>query len=237
MVSRPDLFNSYVAVSPALQWDNQVAVKRAEDFFKNRKEFQATLFMSLGHEPGPIEDGFFQLKQVLEKNQTKGFEWEVQQLDDEDHGSVVLRSHYLGMRKIFAGWQVPRDPDSGRFAGDFKSLEEHYQKLSQKFKYTVPVPENLINQMGYQSLFAGRSDEAIAIFKTNVERYPDSANVYDSLAEAYERGGQIELAAPLYEKAQMLGQKNQDPNAALYKANFERASEKMKQAGATKKNQ
>jgi predicted alpha/beta superfamily hydrolase len=237
MVSRPELFNSYVAVSPALQWDNQVAVKRAEDFFKARKEWQATLFMSLGHEPGPIEDGFFQLKQVLEKNQTKGFEWEVQQLDDEDHGSVVLRSHYLGMRKIFAGWQVPRDPDSGRFAGDFKSLEEHYQKLSQKFKYTVPVPENLINQMGYQSLFAGRSDEAIAIFKTNVERYPDSANVYDSLAEAYERGGQIELAAPLYEKAQMLGQKNQDPNAALYKANFERASEKMKQAGATKKNQ
>jgi predicted alpha/beta superfamily hydrolase len=237
MVSRPELFNSYVAVSPALQWDNQVAVKRAEDFFKAPKEWQATLFMSLGHEPGPIEDGFFQLKQVLEKNQTKGFEWEVQQLDDEDHGSVVLRSHYLGMRKIFAGWQVPRDPDSGRFAGDFKSLEEHYQKLSQKFKYTVPVPENLINQMGYQSLFAGRSDEAIAIFKTNVERYPDSANVYDSLAEAYERGGQIELAAPLYEKAQMLGQKNQDPNAALYKANFERASEKMKQAGATKKNQ
>src|SRR5215216_2660056 len=237
MVSRPELFQSYVAVSPALQWDNQVAVKRAEDFFKTRKEWQATLFMSLGHEPGPIDDGFHQLKQVLEKNQTKGFEWEAQVLDDEDHGSVVLRSHYLGMRKIFAGWQVPRDPDSGRFAGDFKNLEEHYQKLSQKFRYTVPVPENLINQMGYQSLFAGRSDEAIAIFKTNVERYPDSANVYDSLAEAYERGGQIELAAPLYEKAQMLGQKNQDPNFALYKANFERASEKLKQSTATKKNQ
>ena len=237
MVSRPDLFNSYVSVSPALQWDNQVVVKRAEDFFKNRKEWQGTLFVSLGHEPGPIEDGFYQLKQVLEKNQTKGFEWEVQQLDDEDHGSVVMRSHYLGLRKVFAGWQIPRDPDTGRFAGDFKSVEEHYQKLSQKFKYTVPVPENLTNQMGYQSLFAGRSEEAIAIFKTNVERYPDSANVYDSLAEAYERGGQIELAAPLYEKAQMLGQKNQDPNFALYKANFDRVSEKLKQAGAAKKNQ
>jgi len=237
MVSRPELFNSYVAVSPALQWDNQVVVKRAEDFFRTRKEWQATLFMSLGHEPGPIEDGFFQLKQVLEKNQTKGFEFEVQQLDDEDHGSVVLRSHYLALRKVFAGWQVPRDPDTGRLAGDFKSLDEHYQKLSQKFRFTVPVPENLINQMGYQSLQAGRSDEAIAIFKTNVERYPDSANVYDSLAEAYERGGQIELAAPFYEKAQMLGQKNQDPNFALYKANFERASEKMKQAEARKKNQ
>ncbi len=234
MVSRPELFQSYVAVSPALQWDNQVAVKRAEDFFKARKEWQATLFMTLGREPGPIEDGFYQLKQVLEKNQTKGFEWDAQVLDDEDHGSVVLRSHYLGMRKVFDGWQVPRDPDSGQVAGDFKGVEEHYQKLSQKFRYTIPVPEPLINQVGYQSLFADRFDEAIAIFKTNVERYPESANVYDSLAEAYERSGKLELAAPLYEKAQTLGQQNQDPNLAVYKANFERVSEKLKQAGAKK---
>ena len=76
------------------------------------------------------------------------------------------------------------------------------------------------------------------IFKTNVERYPQSANVYDSLAEAYEKTGKIDLAAPLYEKAQTLGQQNQDPNLAVYKANFERVSEKLKQAaGTTKKNQ
>lgn len=237
MISRPELFNSYVAVSPALQWDNQVAVKRAEDFFKARKELDVALFMSLGREPGPIEDGFYQLKQVLEKNQTKGFDWKAQVLDDEDHGSVVLHSHYLALRKVFDGWQVPRDPETGRFTGDFKSVEEHYQKLTKKFRYEIPVPENLVNQLGYQSLFAERFDEAIAIFKTNVERYPESANVYDSLAEAYEKTGKIELAAPLYEKAQTLGQQNQDPNLAIYKANFERVSEKLKQAGTTKKNQ
>jgi predicted alpha/beta superfamily hydrolase len=237
MVSRPELFNSYVAVSPALQWDNQVVVKRAEDFFKTRKEWDATLFISMGHEPGPIEDGFYQLKQVLEKTQTKGFEWKAQVLDEEDHGSVVLHSHYLAMRKVFDGWQIPRDPGTGGVAGDFKSVDAHYQKLSKKFKYDIPVPELLINQLGYQSLFADRFDEAIAIFKTNVERYPESANVYDSLAEAYERSGKIELSAPLYEKAQTLGQKNQDPNLAIYKANFERVSEKLKQAGAAKKNQ
>lgn len=237
MISRPELFNSYVAVSPALQWDNQVVVKRAEDFFKSRKEWQATLFLSLGREPGPIEDGFYQLKQVLEKNAPKGFEWEARVLDDEDHGSVVLHSHYLAMRKVFTGWQIPRDPDTGQVVGDFKSVEEHYQKLSQKFRHTIPVPENLINQLGYQSLFAGRSDEAIMIFKTNVERYPDSANVYDSLAEAYERSGRLELAAPLYEKAHTLGQQNKDPNLAVYKANFDRASEKLKQAATPKKNQ
>ncbi|HKY29692.1 MAG TPA: alpha/beta hydrolase-fold protein [Pyrinomonadaceae bacterium] len=232
MLSRPEVFQSYIAVSPALQWDNQVVIKRAEDFFKDRKEYQATFFMTLGREPGPIEDGYHQLKQILAKNQTKGFDWEAKELDDEDHGSVVLRSHYYAMRKVYDGWRVPRDPDTGRMAGDFKFVEEHYQKLSQKFRYPVPVPEPLINQLGYQSLFAGRSDEAIAIFKTNVERYPESANVYDSLAEAYERSGKLDLAAPLYEKAKILGEQNKDPNLAIYTTNFERVSEKLKTAAA-----
>jgi uncharacterized protein len=236
MLSRPELFNSYIAVSPALQWDNQATVKRAEDFFKTRKELNRTLYFSLGHEPGPIEDAFHQFKQVLNKNQAKGFEWEAQEMADEDHGSVVLRSHYAGLRKVYNGWQLPRDPDTGAVtAADLKGVEEHYQKLSAKFGFAIPVPENLINQVGYQLLFGEKTDEAIAAFKVNVERYPESANVYDSLAEAYERSGRLDLAAPLYEKASTLGQRNKDPNLGIYQANFERVSAKLKLAGAEKK--
>jgi predicted alpha/beta superfamily hydrolase len=237
MLSRPELFNSYVAVSPSLQWDDELLVKRATEFFKSRKEFNATLFVSLGNEPGDISEGFDSFKRLLAGTKIKGFEWQAEQMSDEDHGSVVLRSHYAGLRKIYEGWQLPRDPQTGAFAGDLKSADEHYKWLSQKFGYTIATPENVINQLGYQLLQAGKSDEAIATFKTNVERYPDSANVYDSLAEAYERSGRIELAAPLYDKAQTVGQTNSDPNLAIYKANFERASGKLKQAEAAKKNQ
>ncbi len=235
MVTRPELFKAYVAVSPSLQWDNQFAVKKAEDFFKTRKEFNATFVMTLGNEPGEIDDAFHQMKVALERNQAKGFAWEAQVLPDEDHGSVVLRSHYLGLRKIYDGWQIPRDPDSGRVAGGMKDVEAHYEKLSQKFGYTIPIPEPLINQMGYQALFANQMEEAVRTFKMNIERYPNSANVYDSLAEAYERDGKIDLATPLYEKAQALGKQNNDPNAALFRANYERAAEKLKQAEAAKK--
>lgn len=235
MLARPELFNSYIAVSPALQWDNQATVKRSEDFFKERKEFDRTLYISLGLEPGPIEDAFHQFKLVLSKNQAKGFEWEAQEMTDEDHGSVVLRSHYFGLRRVYNGWQIPRDPDTGVVAGGLKGVEEHYKKLSTKFGFAIPVPENLMNQVGYQLLFGDKPDEAIAAFKSNVEHYPASANVYDSLAEAYERGGRLDLAAPLYEKASTLGQQNKDPNLGIYQANFERVSTKLKLAGAEKK--
>jgi predicted alpha/beta superfamily hydrolase len=235
MISRPELFNAYIAVSPALQWDNQVVVKRAEDFFKTRKEVPKTLFISLGNEPGPIDDAYHQFKQLLSRQQSKGLEWEALEMADEDHGSVVLRSHYAALRKIYSDWRIPQDPDTGQVAVDLKGADDHYKKLSDKFGFTLPVPELLINQIGYQLLFADKPDDAIATFKANVERYPDSANVYDSLAEAYERGGRPDLAAPLYEKAYQNGQKIKDPNTQLYKTNFDRAAAKVKQASSSQK--
>lgn len=237
MVTRPELFGSYVAVSPSLQWADEATLKKAEEFLKTRKELNATLFTSLGNEQGDIGDSFDLFKQALSRSQIKNFEWQAEQLKDEDHGSVVLRSHYLGMRKIYDGWQMPQD-QTGTVAGGMKGVDEHYQKLSQKFGYAIPVPEGLINQVGYQYLFGGKSEEAIATFKLNVERYPNSANVYDSLGEAYERDGKLDLATPLYEKASNLGKQNNDPNAALFAQNYARASEKLKQAdAAAKKNQ
>jgi uncharacterized protein len=236
MITRPELFKAYVAVSPSLQWSDEATLKRAEEFLKTRKELNATLFTSLGNEQGDIGDSFDMFKQALAKSQIKGFEWQAEELKDEDHGSVVLRSHYLGMRKVFDGWQMPRDVANGGIEGGLKGAEAHYQKLTQKFGYPIPVPEFLINQIGYQYLQAGKPEDAIAAFKSNVEHYPNSANVYDSLGEAYERGGKIELAAPLYEKAQMLGKQNNDPNAAIFAQNYARASEKMKQTEAAKKN-
>jgi predicted alpha/beta superfamily hydrolase len=233
MITRPELFNSYVAVSPSLQWSDEATLKRAEEFFKNRKELNATLFASLGNESGDIGNSFEKFKQLLAKTQIKGFEYEAEQMKDEDHGSVVLRSHYLGLRKIYDGWQMPRDPGTGAVAGGLKAADEHYKWLSQKFHYSIPTPEGLINQIGYQSL-AANPEDAIVVFKTNVERYPYSANVYDSLAEAYEKTGRIEIAVPLYEKAQTLSKQNYDPNAAIFAANFTRASEKLKQAAAAK---
>lgn len=51
-----------------------------------------------------------------------------------------------------------------------------------------------INALGYRLLQMKRVADAVEIFKLNVADYPDSANVYDSLADAYEAAGQRELA-------------------------------------------
>lgn len=234
MMTKPGLFNSYVAVSPSLQWENFEALKRAEDFLKNQKELKVTLFVSLGNEPGGIGEAFDKFKDALAKSNIRGFEWQAEKMSDEDHGSVVLRSHYFGLRKVYADWQAPRDLKSGAVLGGLKGADAHYKKLSEKFGYSIPAPEGLINQIGYQYLFDGKREEAIATFKANTERYPGSANVYDSLGEAYEQGGRIDLAEPLYDKARTLSEQNKDPNAAVFKANYERAHAKLKETESRK---
>ena len=58
-----------------------------------------------------------------------------------------------------------------------------------------------MNRLGYELLRDGKTDDAIEIFKLNVEAYPRSANTYDSLAEAYVKKGNKEEAIKYYSKA------------------------------------
>ncbi|MCB0619659.1 MAG: tetratricopeptide repeat protein, partial [Saprospiraceae bacterium] len=58
-----------------------------------------------------------------------------------------------------------------------------------------------LNRLGYQLLELDKVDEAIDIFAANVQLFPDNANVYDSLGEAYYRKGDKEKAVESYRKA------------------------------------
>jgi len=58
-----------------------------------------------------------------------------------------------------------------------------------------------VNMLGYQLLGRQQASLAIAIFRVNVETYPESSNVYDSLGEAYMNDGQTEPAIESYRKS------------------------------------
>jgi dienelactone hydrolase len=61
--------------------------------------------------------------------------------------------------------------------------------------------ENYLNALGYQLLQQQKPKDAIEVFKLNAASYPESPNVYDSLADAYAADGQNDLAVQFSEKA------------------------------------
>jgi hypothetical protein len=77
------------------------------------------------------------------------------------------------------------------------------------------MTESQLNMLGYQLLKEGRTDDAIAIFKLNVDTYPKSGNVYDSLGEACMKKGETKLAIANYRKALELDPENKNAEEML----------------------
>lgn len=77
--------------------------------------------------------------------------------------------------------------------------------------------EKHLNALGYKVIEHGKLDFAIALFKLNAERFPQSANVWDSLAEGYMKAGQRDLAIANYEKSLALDPKNDNAKKMLEK--------------------
>jgi len=80
---------------------------------------------------------------------------------------------------------------------------EEASRLFLEFRKSDPdtFTEAAVNRTGYQLMSVRRFKEAIAVLKLNVEAFPQSANAYDSLAEAYLNSGDRALAAVFYKKA------------------------------------
>lgn len=79
--------------------------------------------------------------------------------------------------------------------------EKHFEDVSRTLGWPLPVPESVINDFGYDALSTGKTEAAIALFERNVQANPNSANAYDSLAEAYERAENWKEAAEASEHA------------------------------------
>lgn len=91
---------------------------------------------------------------------------------------------------------------------DITAAITQYHDLKDKNSDIYNFRESELNRLGYQLLGNAMIDEAIEIFKLNIEAYPASFNVYDSLGEAYMKDGQNELAIQNYEKSIKLDPKN-----------------------------
>ncbi len=75
-----------------------------------------------------------------------------------------------------------------------------YRELQGRRDTTYALYEDQMNQVGYRLLRSGKALEAIEAFKLNVEAFPKSSNVYESLGVAYQVHGDNELAILSYRK-------------------------------------
>ncbi len=99
---------------------------------------------------------------------------------------------------------------------------ENYHHLRKTLAAKDIMPEYALNSIGYEFMRKKQYQDAIKIFKLNVEAYPEAFNVYDSLGEAYMKNGDKELAITNYEKSLALNPENENGRKMLEKLRQEK---------------
>jgi tetratricopeptide (TPR) repeat protein len=85
------------------------------------------------------------------------------------------------------------------------------------YKNTDRSIENNLNITGYQLMARNKLKEAIEVLQLDARLFPGSANVFDSLGEAYMKSGQKSLAIQNYDKSLKLNPKNKNAVEMLKK--------------------
>ncbi len=212
LLQEPGVFNAHIAASPWVIYDNNYLINQAPRLLKKRYNSNRFLYMTVGNEPDliPALDEF---RRILKQKNPSGLHRKYREMEKEDHGSVVHLTVYDGLLWIYDGWQLPSNlAEKGP-----EALEAHFRKLSDKLGYSIPVPEAIVNNMGYRLLFQNQNEKALQLFLYNVKMHPESPNVYDSLGECYEALGRTEEAMKNYKIAVEKGEMSGDPNQSIYR--------------------
>jgi len=222
LLEYPEVFNTYIAISPFLMYHNNFIVEYAKEKLKKKYNPTKNLYMTLGEEP-QFYDAVNELVGLIEEINPKNFNFHYEHMTKEKHNSIPHLSIYHGFENVFSGWEITPEV----FSKGLKSVDKHYNGLSKQFDIEISTPEAIINILGYTHLNKGETKEAIEVFQENVNRYPLSANVYDSLGEAYEKNGDIDLAVENYENALKIGKKTNHQFLKTFESNLERAKKSI----------
>jgi CubicO group peptidase (beta-lactamase class C family) len=139
---------------------------------------------------------------------------------NSDNGTSLANHIVRRVAKEYA-WNYKLQPEN---AGEelflltkLKGIPAALERYDELKLQTGGVNEQTLNTMGYSLLYGGREMDGLRAFQKNVQEYPQSSNVYDSLGEAYMKTGQKDLSIQSYEKSLQLNPKNDNAVRRLKK--------------------
>lgn len=109
----------------------------------------------------------------------------------------------------------------GTLLQDGKSVDEiiAFIKKQDDASTEYDISENAINDLGYNILKSGKTEEALKIFKLNTILYPKGFNTHDSYGECLLLLGKNEAAKAAYQKSLDLNPKNDHAKKVIEELN------------------
>ncbi len=188
---KPMAFHGVVAMSPSLWWnDTTSAAGYADEILRARGA--PRLFATSGGLEGEIDRPTRRFAALIESSKPANLAFGYRGYPENDHGLTPAPSLADGLRFVFEPVSVQKLPfalinmstDSATGARLLAESEAAYGGGARSLGLPELMPEPVLNTFGYLALQLWKNPMyAVSIFRRNVERYPESANVYDSLAD------------------------------------------------------
>jgi predicted alpha/beta superfamily hydrolase len=218
LFNHSNLFNSYIAIDPSFWWDDQKMVKQIEKDIARKRFDGKTLYLGIANSkpanidtlqmkkdttPYTVHTRFnFRFNEILRANKQTHLQYSSQYYNDDDHGSVPIIATYDGLRFIFKSYKMTMPSPSEALKLNVDSvIRKHFDHVSKQLGYTMFPSLTSINDYGYYLLYLKLYKQAQKVFQLNIDNYPSSWAVYDSMGDCYKEIGEKEKAIEQYTKA------------------------------------
>jgi predicted alpha/beta superfamily hydrolase len=105
LLEKPELFQAYVSISPAVGWDDHYLAKREKEFHKTHSKLDRRVWLSIGDSewPGFVADAKAFIRQ-FEASRYSGMTLKSQTIVGERHAGVKPEAYNRAMRFVSEPW-------------------------------------------------------------------------------------------------------------------------------------
>lgn len=195
--TRPHLFQAHFAFSPSLWWHNEMIFKNAKSFFANTPELNNYLYLNLANEGGIMLSAFDKYKQLLQHYKPKGFSYNIELDDKENHSTSAMVGHNKAYTQLYKKIQCPKDV----IAQGFPAIEQYYSQLSKNYGAEIKASYNTLAQVAGMAFDNKDITTAIKAYESIILKFPHLSDPYYRLAYIYEANGDFTDAIKNIDKA------------------------------------
>ncbi len=211
------IFNSFIAIDPSFgSWDEKTMDEKVEKI--GEKTFERYFYLATanwGKRNIRNRDRHIRLYESINAKCKNEFYAKHEYFEDKNHASVPLPAFYNGLSHLFKGYNF-----SHRDATTSDDLVQYFKNISNRLSFNFSPPEELVNRIAYRFLNSRNEEEqqkALSFFLLNLENFPKSFNVYDSLGEAQAAAGNVKAAIMNYKISLKLNPENINAEKAIHR--------------------
>ncbi len=221
-VSRPDVFDKYLAIDPSVSWDDQVFVDKSKELLKKDayKYRNKSLYVTVANSTSVdsvrvrrMNDRHTQhlranlnFHDILVKNKKDhNVTWKY--YPDDDHRSLIIPSMYSGIKDLFSWYKfkarwlfnTPKGYSAKELTNPYYT---HFKTLSKHFKRDIKPDWQFVNDVAFFILEAhSLPKKAKAYLDVNLHFYPKESRSYLAMGDFYVTEKNKKNAIAYYKKA------------------------------------